>query len=504
MSSTGPIEPVHSELTPLERSRLYQAYTALSQQNAARQVSPTLTATAPQLSPLASNATPQLSSAFHPELMKDTFDHVNTPATAKPNPAQNQSQTTSSGAAPISTTLNVAATHGDPTVQRSAVHGLPEEGLAHLQTTQNAASQINTVNAAANLRASQAATAQVTGLIRRFSMVQMPYEALLTMPLSQLTPAQKTFVLYLQKNPQAFDRISRIEEAPQVLTPEDIQQINQLDATRQAQQTATQTTQQTNALNQPAANYYLAAPLPIPTTTVAPTTQNQQATPQQLQALINNLSAASGQPLTFDQLMAIRSPQADLSTEDTATLAFLQSPTVARMLQSIALPNQNVVDLQMMQILASILWNPSLRSTPILFYKTPVEIAEEEETEEDDEEITPVDNIDRIEAVEGDEDYPEAPKVQRPYLRLAAHDIAAILHNISPNGTATLAQIRQYQPHTPEESRVLNLLRQSAVFQLLAGLDDHPQTLSDDDIQLAMHEGSLFLSDPSMTLVVIP
>lgn len=80
-----------------------------------------------------------------------------------------------------------------------------------------------------------------------------------------------------------------------------------------------------------------------------------------------------------------------------------------------------------------------------------------------------------------------------------------ILHNISGDvAEATLEQLRQYEPRNENEEKTLHLLRQHNVFEALASLDEHPESLSDEDIKLALAEHALVLYDPFMVLVILP
>jgi hypothetical protein len=64
--------------------------------------------------------------------------------------------------------------------------------------------------------------------------------------------------------------------------------------------------------------------------------------------------------------------------------------------------------------------------------------------------------------------------------------------------------LRTYKPQTEEEARMLDLLRQAGIFKLLSGQDHDPNDLSVEDIELALVEKTLILSDPFITLVILP
>lgn len=337
-------------------------------------------------------------------------------------------------------------------------------------------------------------TSQMTRLIKRYSLSALTFEALNAIPLSQLSFEEKQFVQYLRRNKNIFERISRLDNDPSslsvqdikiaaqlagdalVLSQHDLEYLRELPLSQQSEQASSSATQKTNATQ--------------------PTRQPEKPQPQELEALIRKLNEQE-RSFSYEQLMALNAEQANLNRRERELLNFLKSPTVSKVMEYVAESNQNQVNIDTIRILISLLWNPSIYGTmPIVFYKAPP-------PHHYDEDVEPVESIDEVEPAEN-EDEGESPKVQKPHLRLVAHDITAICHKLSPNGHVTLKQIREYQPENFEEAKALNLLRRNSVFHALANLDHQPDTLSDEDITLAMAEGALVLSDPAMILVILP
>lgn len=352
----------------------------------------------------------------------------------------------------------------------------------------------------------QLSTKQMTQFIKRYSLNAITYDRLQSIPLSELKPEEKNFVLFLTRNPYVFQRISQLDNTPGSLSVQDVQLASQLSG---------------NTMNLSADDLrYLsqrqgaaATPNRLPdgsATANAITTSAAETHPpvQELQAFVQKLASLQPNPtananlnrqpgIPFDTLMTLNPTRLGLTEQERRDLEFLRSPGVSQMLSHLAEDNQHFITPDIIRILSSLLWNPLIYgSMPIVFYKSVPRPSDEEV-----EAIEPASEVEGIEDTEADI---HALKAQMPHFRMTGHDIADICRHISPNGTVTLKQLRNYKPRTPSEQKALNLLRQTHIFERLADLDHHPESLSAEDIQLAVSEKALVLSDPSMVLVILP
>jgi hypothetical protein len=165
-------------------------------------------------------------------------------------------------------------------------------------------------------------------------------------------------------------------------------------------------------------------------------------------------------------------------------------------LEKVVTPYDGVLTPEALRVLTSLLWNPAIYgAAPVVFFRMAPMSHEHE--------VDPIVDLHSVDAVDNYKKKIRSPR-QKPMLKLEAHHIMNICHKLSPDGRVSLKQLRKYQPHSIEEEKALNLLRQTHIFQALANLDHDPDYLSDDDIQLALAEGSIVLSDPYMVLVILP
>jgi hypothetical protein len=333
-------------------------------------------------------------------------------------------------------------------------------------------------------------TQQIISLITRFRLRSMTYQQLKSLPLSQLNKEEKDFVAYLRRNPGIFERIAKLDHQPGI-SVEDVKL-----ASRLAGDALT--------LTEEDFKYLQSAPLQSPSTLQEePDEFLANAKNLRTQDLIDTLQQISPQGLTFDQLMSLRAGEQALQERELQALRFLQSPTVSKVLQRVAAPYDERITPEVLRVLSSLLWNPAIYgNTPIVFFQT-APLAQEID-------VDPVvgiggngnRSIGRINKRTRSGARVEQPK---QVVHLEAHHILDICHRLSPkDGEVTLAQLRQYVPQNEAEERALNLLRQTHIFQALAGLEHEPDYLSDADVKLALAEGALVLSDPFIVLVILP
>lgn len=331
-------------------------------------------------------------------------------------------------------------------------------------------------------------TRDLLTLIQRYRLRSMTFQQLMALNLSQLTPEEKSFVLYMRRNPQIFERISGMDRDGSSLSEQDVKMAAQL-----AGDALTLSTEDLRYLRR--------TPLPSPPRT-RPDALNRTGGPQasqlQTQDLINTLNKLTPdgeRGIPFETLIAMPAVTSGLRGRDLEGLRFLQTTTVSKVLQKVVAPYNDIVSPEVLRVLTSLLWNPSIYgSAPVVFFQSGPTHAD----------VEGVHQIDVVDPVDDHKHEQIRPTRQKPSFRLEAHHMHDILHNISDDGQATLEQLRQYQPQNLEEEKAINLLRQHNVFEALASLDHVPESLSDDDIRLALAEHAIVLSDPYMVLVILP
>jgi hypothetical protein len=171
-------------------------------------------------------------------------------------------------------------------------------------------------------------------------------------------------------------------------------------------------------------------------------------------------------------------------------------------LERIVQPYNGVLTPEALRVLTSLLWNPAIYgAAPVVFFRM-APMAHEADIEP----ITGIGGTGSVDAVSDKRQQQNGRnRKKKPTFLLEAHHIMNICHRLSPgDGRVSLKQLRKYKPLNLEEEKALNLLRQGNIFRALANLDHDPDSLSDDDIQLALAEGNIVLSDPYMILVIQP
>lgn len=358
----------------------------------------------------------------------------------------------------------------------------PNNAPATPQTTQvSRESDLNHVEGQLNI-----STRAILNLIQRFRLRSMTMDQLKALPMSQLSQEEKSFVLFMRRNPQVFERISSVDGEPASLSQKDVKLAAQLagDSLR---------------LSNDDLRYLQKTPLPAPSTNSpfslsAPTRFGQLQTQDLLNAL-NQLMGPKETNISFEALMRLSAVNSGLRGRELEALRFLQTNTVSKVLEKIVASNNGLLTPEALRVLTSLLWNPSIYgSAPIVFFKSGPSHPDGES----------IHSVDVVDVVDDHKNEQIRPTRRKPSLRVEAHRMLEILYNISDAGEATLEQLRQYKPRNDEEEKTLHLLRQHNVFEALACLDDNPDSLSDEDIKIALAEHALVLSDPFMVLVILP
>jgi len=391
---------------------------------------------------------------------------------AQTNANQGQSARTTTSAT-ATTSGRTAVTQANPLTVRASV---AQSQVASKQTNQGFS----------------ITTQQIISLIMRFRLRSMTYAQLKNLPLSQLNQAERDFVSYLRRNPGMFERIASLDKQPGI-SVEDVKMASTLAG-------------DSLVLSDEDLQYMKNLPVerPNPLSQVQPDAFLANAQGLKTQDLINTLYRLNPQGLTFDQLMALRAEELNLEERERQSLRFLQSPTISKVLDRLVTPYDNMISPEVLRVLTSLIWNPAIYgSTPIVFFQT-APLAHEADVDPVAE-INPITGrgkgVNRI-----NQRARTLSKVERPkqVVHLQAQAIMDICHRLSPEGHVTLNQLRHYVPQTEAEEKALNLLRQAHIFKALAGLDEEPDYLDDTDIQLALAEGALVLSDPFIVLVILP
>ncbi|HEY9745179.1 MAG TPA: hypothetical protein V6C99_03060 [Oculatellaceae cyanobacterium] len=319
---------------------------------------------------------------------------------------------------------------------------------------------------------------RVTQLLNRYNAKKWTFENLKNFPLSILTPEERQFIWYLQRNPHLFKKLAALDRQPETLSTKDIKIAAQL-----ADNTMTLSSKDIEDLQE-----------------LPPLRPNQMPhdKPPALHEneVVDFLKKLFPQGLQFEALRDVK-PNFPLSSREAEIWQLLQLRSVQKILYNLTRPTNGQITPDIIRTLLSLLWNPSVLGTaPIIFLKSPP-------LDEDEEIDVPV--AEEVTETELEEQPPPRGFRLRPKIALHASALKQMLHRISPNTDhATLAQLRTYKPQTEEEARMLDLLRQAGIFKLLSGQDHDPNDLSVEDIELALVEKTLILSDPFITLVILP
>ena len=321
-------------------------------------------------------------------------------------------------------------------------------------------------------------------LLNRFNARLWTLDNLQHFPLSKLDPEERKFVWFLQRNPHLFIRLAGLDRHPETLSPEDIK-------------IAARLTGDALVLSSKDLAYLETLPATRPDQA-----SHAALSPPSADGMIALLQKLSPQEtLRFEDLDRMRprfpfSPP--LSPEERDLWRLLQSRSVRRILYNLSQTTQGQLTPEVIRILVSLLWNPSVMgAAPIVFFKSP---APEEHA------LAPVAAATGLDAESDMDSHRRASSMLvRAKATLHADALKQLLHRVSPfTDHATLAQLRQYRPQTPDEAHILNLIGQSGIYHLLSAQDGDASDLGMADIELALLEKTLVLSDPYLTLVMLP
>jgi hypothetical protein len=422
-----------------------------------------------------------------------------------------------------------ATSNADNNPFRSRLLRATLEEIHHNSSQSVALSQQSSVpsKAAENTPHFELSTSQLIKLVSRYRMDKLNFETLQSMPMADLKPEEREFVKFLRNNRDIFDRIARLDKDPETLSADDIKIAAQfagdsltlssedLAYLREVTDRRTEAGQEAQR-NRRELDTAQTENLRLDNSTAQRQVENRRLPPttQQLEVLLRRLSevarpvdntATFNQPvvqpqrlLTFTELLHV--PTEGLTENEQAHLAFLRSSPVSSILQQIVASNQNVITVDVIRILSSLLFNPAIQGgMPIVFFKN---------SPRDPKSLFDSESEEMLEASPSVEEHMSSMlRINRngkPEYHLQAADILAICHRISDDGTVSLANLRKYKPRNRKEAQTMRLLGQSSIFHRLSSLDHHEETLSDEDIRLAVAEKALVFSDAAMVLVVLP
>lgn len=353
--------------------------------------------------------------------------------------------------------------------------------------TQNAAQSANTVATAAEPSPApehfNISSNQIIRLIRRYQLQSLTFDQIINIPRSQLAPEERVFIDFLRRNKQAFAWISRLD-GQAGLSEKDIrlaariagddkrlslENFKYLASARKAGPTIAQHPIAENAFSR------------LTTQDLIETAQKGKFINQPWQTVLDK-NLLNAQALNAQQQLAIK---------------FFQSPSIAHLLPQITQPFAGKLTPDALRVLTSLIFNPLVYGyAPIAYYaSSPLTYATVHA-------IQKAESADRVDpnkehtemALDPDDAFNED-------FTLHAKQILIICHQLSPQGRVTLQQLRQYHPQSAEHQQIVNLLRQSPIFEALAGLDHDSATLSDDDILKALHQGSVVIDDRHKLLI---
>jgi hypothetical protein len=325
-------------------------------------------------------------------------------------------------------------------------------------------------------------TRQIISLTRRYQLQSLTYEQLYNIPDSQLNLEEKAFIRYLRFNKTAFNWFSSLDGKPASLSPQDIQTVAAL-------------------AHHP--DVILPEDLKI-LSDLARTKKLEQLQPDtkafnllRTNDLIDALHHLNPQPLTVEHVLALNPEQTGFAGKALASLYFLQWSPVARLLPQVTQPYAGRLTPDALRVLMAIIFNPLIYSymPRVRFPSSGLTTAS----------VYPVTGAEGLHPIQPDRESfrPDAGDSVDLALRLEAHEVLVVCHQLNPDGHVSLQQLRDYHPDSPEHARVANLLRQTMIFQALAGLDHDQDTLSDDDIAKALSQGAIILPDHHR-LVILP
>jgi hypothetical protein len=365
-------------------------------------------------------------------------------------------------------------------------------------------------------------TSQLIKLVNRYHMDKFNFKTLQSMPLADLSPQERNFIMFLRRNRPIFDRIAKLDNDPDTLSVTDLKLAAQLAGDSMVLSSEDLKYLNRNSLtkvDEGSGRSELRGKVDNTTSGQAaqrltensapPTAHDMEALLLRLAQLRANASQTTQTPFSSNSVGTTqpRLRYADLMnfslrglTEmEKSLLAYMQSPAVAHMLQKIADSQEGFITVETIQVLMSLISNPMLLgSIPIVFFKRTQKDPKSLLESKQEEELGDAENASGLLST-------PSPTIQnkREY-HIQAEDILSICHQIKEDGQVSLSELRKYQPKNKREAKLMKLLGKSSIFHRLSSLDHHDETLSDEDIRLAVASKALVLSDSSMVLVVLP
>jgi hypothetical protein len=341
-------------------------------------------------------------------------------------------------------------------------------------------------------------TARIIALLYKINRNGVTYDELKSFPAWRLTEAERKIWRFLVQDKTLFQKFARLDQRPDTLSAQDIRLAGQLAGN------ALELSDEDLVYLRTAPE--LPAPLAASTRPLAPANVQYSLTPDALWRLLAKLPLPGQPPLTISGLSRYQLPEDSvLNVQERQQLAWLQSPTVQRLLQRVGPPN-GVLTLEALRVVVSLMWHPGIMAqVPLIFVKPPVSAAEP----------SPVAEVEGLTAI-ADEHFYRRPRQPRllarrlgngqadRQLQFSAAAMMRLLYHLDPDGVATLGEIQRYRPESPEEAAVLFGLQQHPIFQALARLDGEPESLSLTDIKIAMNGPTLVLKDAHVSLVILP
>jgi len=366
-------------------------------------------------------------------------------------------------------------------------------------------------------------------ILQQNQVSHLTFEQLQAMPLTGLSPKAKAFVVYLQQNPDVFNRLSALDQEPGTLSVADIRiaaqlagdslVVNEEDlAYLNDNNTPVSSPQPADASpavpppgqdTEPPAVTPFAQAMPLTVHTAASGQAIIQPgnippmTPTEVMGMMERLDA---QRVNWNQLTPTELENLELSDPQRRMLRMLNTDAARSMLNRIQ-GDQRTLTVDMLRILFSLIWNPTVMTqSPVLFFRQELYHPDTDETEEEKTGYLPLPPIGSVRKI-GQENGRRVMPGYRGRKRVEWHagELKALLHAINP-GTdhVTLSQLRAYQPKNNAEARIIEQLCHVDVFQELAIQDRDARHISPEDIRIAVAEKTLILTDPYLTLVILP
>lgn len=338
----------------------------------------------------------------------------------------------------------------------------------------------------------------IRNIFIRFQKREMSWDDLQSLSISNLSPDEKNFILYLRRNPTAFGLIAKQDGNAQSLSLKDIETaINLLKNTAVIDLNELEKADQKRSekhISQPDSSLFNPEQAQEQIEQILEKIQQQQkpTATNPAQPGINNT-----QWVTLNQLKSFK-PDSNWSDLDKERLDFLNSPTVQNLLKAISRSFNSQLSPEVIRILTSLIWNPTIYSAnsnvPLMIFES-----------RNPEEVEAINPLSMAFPTYFQQAY-QLDKDPEPYqsITLSAKAIRELCKHLKLTGGISLKELRNYQPINDEEKKLLRYLNQQPIFQALAHLDGKDNTLDPKDIQIALDDKVLVLSDEHIRLVFTP